>query len=292
MGGLDRVALLLLLVAIAWHVLGGDDAPPEQPRRPHLEAPPPAAQPRPAPLPAPPPAAMERARPLPPPSADDPVFHVRIDRRRGPSTGTAFSIDPAGLWLTARHVVHECERIGLRRDRSQVRATVAWVHPRADLALLRTQGGTPPLALAPAPLVLGQDGYAIGFPQGRPGAVHGRVLGRSQMQAEGRFAGRAPTIAWAERGREPDFSGSIGGISGGPVLDARGHVVGVIVAETPRRGRFETIAPEVLAAGASRPLPVGDPSAREVDLSPRTLPGVADTLRDRLRVAQAVCIAG
>jgi hypothetical protein len=90
----------------------------------------------------------------------------------------------------------------------------------------------------------------------------------------------------------PDFSGSIGGISGGPVLDARGHVVGVIVAETPRRGRFETIAPEVLAAGASRPLPVGDPSAREVDLSPRTLPGVADTLRDRLRVAQAVCIAG
>ena len=44
-------------------------------------------------------------------------------------------------------------------------------------------------------------------------------------------------------------------------------IVGVIVAETPRRGRFETIAPEVLAAGASRPLPVGDPSTREVDLS-------------------------
>ncbi|MFZ9415411.1 MAG: hypothetical protein ACO3CS_11175 [Alphaproteobacteria bacterium] len=53
MGGLDRVALLLLLVAIAWHVLGGDDAPPEQPRRPHLEAPPPAGPPRPPPLPAP-----------------------------------------------------------------------------------------------------------------------------------------------------------------------------------------------------------------------------------------------
>lgn len=292
MGGLDRVALLLLLVAIAWHVLGGDDAPPEQPRRPHVEAPPPAPQPRPAPVPLPAPPTAERARPLPPPSADDPVFHVRIDRRRGSATGTAFSVDGSGLWLTARHVIHECDRIGLRRDRGLVRATVAWVHPRADLALLRTQGGTEPFALSATPLSLGQDGYAIGYPQGRPGSVHGKVLGRSQMQAEGRFAGRAPTIAWAERGRAPDFSGSIGGISGGPVLDARGQLVGVIVAETPRRGRFETIAPEVLAAGAGRPLPVGAPGTREADLSARTLPAIADALRERLRIAQAVCVAG
>ena len=288
MGGLDRIALLLLLAAVAWHLLGGDDAPPEQPRRP------PIATPTPAPRPAPslPPPAAERARPLPPPSADDPLFHVRIDRRRGPATGTAFSVDAAGLWLTARHVIHECDRVGLRRDRGVVRATVAWVHPHADLALLRTQGGTQPLALSPAPLALGQDGYAIGFPQGRPGAVHGRVLGRSMMQAEGRFNGRAPTIAWAERGRSPEFDGSIGGISGGPVLDARGFIVGVIVAETPRRGRFETIAPEVLAEGAGRPLPLGDAATREADLTSRTLPEIADTLRARLRVAQAVCAAG
>lgn len=241
---------------------------------------------------APPPAQDQRARPLPPPAADDPVLLVRIDRRRGPATGTAFSVDPEGLWLTARHVIQDCDRVGIRRERGLVRATVAWVHPRADLALLRTQGGTPPLALAPLPLSLAQDGYAIGFPQGRPGAVHGRVLGRSQMQAEGRFSGRAPTIAWAERGRAPDFSGSIGGISGGPVLDARGHVVGVIVAEAPRRGRFETIAPEILAAGAGRPLPAADAAASEADLSARSLPAIADQLRERLRVAQAVCVAG
>lgn len=283
MGGLDRIALLLLLAALAWHMLGGDDTPLDQPRRPPIEA-------RPAPAPAPP--RVEQARPLPPPAADDPVFHVRIDRRRGAATGTGFSVDGAGLWMTARHVIHECERVGLRHARGTARATVAWVHPRADLALLRTQGGTPPFALAPAPLAPGQDGYAIGFPQGKPGAVHGRVLGRTQMQAEGRFTGRAPTIAWAERGRVPDFSGSLGGISGGPVLDARGHLVGVVVAETPRRGRFDTIAPEILASGAGTTLPAGDPVRPELALSARDLPDIADALRARQRIVQAVCVAG
>lgn len=288
MGGLDRIALLLLLAAIAWHVLGGDDTPLYQPRRPSIGMGAPPAPPSP---PAAPPRA-EQARPLPPPAADDPVFHVRIDRRRGAATGTGFSVDGAGLWLTARHVIHECERVGLRHARGVARATVAWVHPRADLALLRTQGGTPPFALAAAPLALGQDGYAIGFPQGKPGAVHGRVLGRTQMQAEGRFTGRAPTIAWAERDRVPAFSGSLGGISGGPVLDARGHLVGVVVAETPRRGRFDTIAPEILATGAGTALPAGDPARPELALSARDLPDIADALRARQRIVQAVCVAG
>lgn len=288
MGGLDRIALLLLIAALAWQMLGGDDTPLDQPRRPPVErAPAPALPPL-----SPPPPRGEQTRPLPPPAADDPVFHVRIDRRRGAATGTGFSVDGAGLWLTARHVIHDCERVGLRHARGVARATVAWVHPRADLALLRTQGGAPPFALARAPLAPGQDGYAIGFPQGKPGAVHGRVLGRTQMQAEGRFTGRAPTIAWAERGRFPDFSGSLGGISGGPIFDARGYLVGVVVAETPRRGRFDTIAPEILAAGAGTALAPGDPARPEFTLSARDLPAVADTLRARQRVVQAVCVAG
>jgi hypothetical protein len=112
------------------------------------------------------------------------------------------------------------------------------------------------------------------------------------MQAEGRFTGRAPTIAWAERGRFPDFSGSLGGISGGPIFDARGYLVGVVVAETPRRGRFDTIAPEILAAGAGTALAPGDPARPEFTLSARDLPAVADTLRARQRVVQAVCVAG
>ncbi|MBM3525540.1 MAG: trypsin-like peptidase domain-containing protein, partial [Alphaproteobacteria bacterium] len=218
-------------------------------------------------------------------------FRVQIDSRRGAATGSAFSVDRSGLWLTARHVIQDCRQVGLRGSRGWVRAQVAWVHPRADLALLRTESGSTALPLSPEPLTRGLDGFAMGFPQGRPGAVHGKLMGRSQMQAEGRFNGRAPTISWAEVRRHPDFSGSLGGISGGPMLDGRGRLIGVVVAESPRRGRFDTIAPEVLSAVsiAERPLPRSATGEGSIPVPRDAVDRAADTLRDRLQIVQAVC---
>ena len=43
----------------------------------------------------------------------DPAFTVDVGEK-GNSTGTAFSIRDEGVWLTARHVVDGCDRIGLR----------------------------------------------------------------------------------------------------------------------------------------------------------------------------------
>lgn len=293
MSFLERLVLGILVAVVAHSLLFRSG---EQPRRPSPEnfAPRPP-EPAPAPPPVPTPSSPTPGRPpglaLPAPSSGDPIFRVKMDARRSAATGTAFSVDRAGGWLTARHVIQDCTQVALRGSRGWVRASVAWVHPRADLALLRTEGGAAELPLSAEPLALGGDGFAMGFPQGRPGAVHGRLMGRTQMQAEGRFNGRAATISWAEIRRHPDFDGSLGGISGGPMLDDRGRLVGVIVAESPRRGRFETIAPEVLAPVTidKKPLPRADGGTGPITVSRDAFGRAADTLRDRLQIVQAVC---
>lgn len=288
MNALERLVTIVLVVLVVQTILSrGGDKPRRPPPSDHT---PPREAPAPLPPPSTPAPPTVTGRALPPPSSGDPIFRVKIDARRGAATGTAFSVDDGGYWLTARHVVQDCAQIGLRGSRGWVRAQVDAVHPRADLALLRTDSGTAALPLSPEPLTLGLDGYAMGFPQGRPGAVHGRLMGRSQMQAEGRFSGRAPTVSWAEIRRAPDFDGSLGGISGGPMLDGRGRLVGVVVAESPRRGRFETIAPEVLdpLRVNQRPLPRAGGSG-VLPVSPDGFGRAADALRDRRQIVQAVC---
>jgi serine protease Do len=283
MGRIERIVIGLLIAAVISHLVERWTSPPSGSSRPPIQTTPPAG-PRPAPQP---PGAS-----LPPPSVADPVFAVRVEPRQGSSTGTAFALDQGGLWATARHVILDCPRVALRSSRGWVEARPVWHHDQADLAVLRSAGGVAPLALAGEPLRRGQDGFAIGFPQGRPGAVHGHLLGRSQMQAEGRFRGRAPTVTWAEIARVPDFEGSLGGLSGSPLLDAAGNVIGVVVAENARRGRFETLAPELLDSVAeSGARPRRAPRAEGDRLDARALPRAAADLRDSMRVAQVACAA-
>ena len=106
----------------------------------------------------------------------------------------------------------------------------------------------------------------------------------------GRGARTESVLVWAETGRTDGLKGTLAGLSGSPVLDRAGRVIGVTVAESPRRGRIYTAAPETLAAAlaathqrAAR-FAVGEPIT--VDNYGR----VADTLRRDLRVAQVICL--
>ena len=73
---------------------------------------------------------------------------------------------------------------------------------------------------------------------------------------QGRGARTEPVLVWAETGRTDGLKGTLGGLSGAPALDDQGRVVGVTIAEAPRRGRIYTTAPETtartLAAGGRR----------------------------------------
>ena len=62
-----------------------------------------------------------------------------------PTAGTAFSIAGRGRWVTARHVVEGCRRPALVIGGGRAVAADVRLAPRADVALLLTDGG--PVAL-------------------------------------------------------------------------------------------------------------------------------------------------
>jgi S1-C subfamily serine protease len=163
--------------------------------------------------------------------------------REGPSsTATCFAVHPDGWLLTAAHAVEGAHAITLRFVSGDARAaTVARTAPDADLALLRVEGGLPawlPLSLrAPE---RSERVYTLGFPGPR-------LLWSEPDPASGtvRAAGPAPALI------ETDVPAHAGN-SGGPLVDVRGEVVGVLsrIAETPDERWRATLA--VPAAEARR----------------------------------------
>ncbi|MFN4288367.1 MAG: serine protease [Brevundimonas sp.] len=208
-----------------------------------------------------------------------------------PSMGTAFSISADGRWLTARHVVEGCRQTALVVGSNRAVAADVRLAPGADIALLITEGG--PMAMPVVidePLREGQRAFHPGFPQGRPGEVTSRLLGRETLRIMGRGARDEPVLAWAEVGRTSGLGGTLAGLSGAPAVDRQGRVIGVTVAEAPRRGRIYTTAPETLTPilrGATRrgERATGEPVTIE------NYGRVADSLRRDLRVAQVVCLS-
>ena len=200
--------------------------------------------------PEPPPTVLEADGPtLPPPSPLDEQILVQVDAPKD-GIGTAFAVNRRGQWITARHVVDGCDSVGLLVAPGQyVPVESVTLDPDHDLALISTGRSPNPVKLdLSSPLHIGSEGYHVGYPQGRPGEVASRLMSRSKLITRGRRDSSEPILAWAEVGRTRGLDGTLGGISGGPVFDAEGRVRGVIVAESPRRGRLYTAAPSSIEA--------------------------------------------
>jgi len=208
-----------------------------------------------------------------------------------PSSGTAFSIAGRGRWVTARHVVEGCRKPALVIGGGRAVAADVRLASRADVALLITDGGPPALPVAAdAPLRKGQRAFHPGFPQGAPGEVTTRLLGRETLKVFGRGAHEEPVLAWAEVGRTDGLGGALSGLSGAPALDGQGRVLGVTIAEAPRRGRIYTTAPESFGP-AIRGEQGPDEAAQGQPMTVETYGRASDALRRDLRVAQVVCIS-
>ena len=206
-------------------------------------------------------------------------------------SGTAFSVAASGIWLTARHVIDGCRQPAIVV--ADGRGVAARIRGSADdVAVLTTVGGSPALSVnAVSPLHRYQHGYLPGFPQGGPGEAASQLLGFQTLHKRERATPPVATMAWAEVGRTDGLTGSLAGLSGAPVLDSGGQVVGVTLAEAPRRGRIYTSTPSAMGralknAGVTL-APVSPGSAVSVDNYGR----VADGLRRDLSVAQVVCLA-
>ncbi len=155
---------------------------------------------------------------------------VRVEaRRRIPSSGIVWSGD--GIVITAAHTVEREEeiRVGLPGG-SAVPATLVGRDPSTDLAVLRLEGAS---GLVPAPQD-GTDGLRVGhlvMVLGRPGRTVRATLGIVSALGD----------AWrTAEGTEVDHFlqadvGFFPGISGGPLVDVAGRVLGMHTVALHRR---------------------------------------------------------
>jgi serine protease Do len=161
------------------------------------------------------------------PSAEDGDTLREFDRPR-PGSGSGFIIDRSGFILTNNHVIETAQRITVTlADGRSFRAEVVGADNATDVALLRIDG-PPDFPAAPLgnsdDLRVGEWVCAIGNPLGY---VHSVTVGVVS------FIGRKlfdPSLdAYIQTDAAINF-----GNSGGPLINARGEVVGINAAVSSR----------------------------------------------------------
>ena len=110
------------------------------------------------------------------------------------------------------------------------------------------------------------------------------------MRHRGRMGFREKVNVWGEVSRIPGRFGSLGGLSGGAVFDDTGRVIGVVEAESRRRGRIMTGEPKTI----SETLKLARVNVKPGEtvgggFSKNDYPQAARRLITTLRIARVVC---
>lgn len=146
-------------------------------------------------------------------------------QKEGQSEGhfgaTGFIISPNGYVVTNYHVVKDADSVHLQNTKGEsLRADVIYIDPTNDLAMLHISDSafsplkTTPYTFKEADSDLGEDVYTIGFPRDEV------VYGQGYLSSRTGYAG--DTTAY-------QLSIPVNpGNSGGPVIDSRGQVIGII----------------------------------------------------------------
>ncbi|MBL4801552.1 MAG: trypsin-like peptidase domain-containing protein [Emcibacter sp.] len=225
----------------------------------------------------------------------DPIIAITSEaKNRGQIyTGTAFSLSEQGVWGTAQHVTAGCtDLVVLINARKGYRVTEVTQHPTADISILKTARGAKPFQIEERDLSYNSEGFHFGYPRGEPGNVYSRLIGRRIIKTRGARNTKESVLVWAEEIRQPDHNLSLGGISGGPILNTQGHLVGVHIAGSVRRGRSYSSLPETLLSLLQQT----DYSAPRTDTEDKALYQVDHLretgilLRKRLSVTKVICM--
>ena len=188
---------------------------------------------------------LERARALRTGNARAAPPPGRVDARYG----TAFPVTSGGHFLTAAHVVSGCAPILLiTAEGEKYPASLVDSDVIRDISLLRSELDAAPFAAVTAPPVAGLAVVAIGYPEeGRP-----RILpriDRGTVRGIGDGPGAGLYIA-AEIGLRR-------GNSGGPLLDGKGDLLGLVIQKRDRAAFYAATGEqgdELVLAVANRSL--------------------------------------
>ncbi|MFL5334001.1 MAG: serine protease [Geminicoccaceae bacterium] len=190
--------------------------------------------------------------------------------------GTGFFLGGAGRLVTAAHLVAGCAVVRVVPEGGAgLAAKVESRDAGLDVAVLRVSGGAPvPAALAPELPAAGAYLTAVGYPE----AAAGGALARLPLTAIELPIPRPPE-------RMP-LHGAVAhpGMSGAPVVDAHGRVVGMLL------GRGDPAAPGSADLAGRIGFPVAEVA---VALPARWLPqpGVAAPTGE-VTVARVLCLSG
>lgn len=134
---------------------------------------------------------------------------------------TGFIISPNGYVVTNYHVIKDADSVHLQNTKGEsFRADVIYIDPTHDLAMLHISDSafktlkSAPYTFKETDSDLGEDVYTIGFPRDEV------VYGQGYLSSRTGYAG--DTTAY-------QLSIPVNpGNSGGPVIDSRGQVIGII----------------------------------------------------------------
>jgi serine protease Do len=144
------------------------------------------------------------------------------------SRGSGFIIHPDGYILTAQHVVDKAKEIEVRlADLQRVPAKLIAADSQVDLALLKIDTGRalPVLSLGDSDSIrVGELAVVFGYPFGRESSMSLGIISR---------AGRTYEDSAGYDLIQTD-AGAYAGGSGGPLLNPKGHVIGMITMASER----------------------------------------------------------
>jgi S1-C subfamily serine protease len=166
------------------------------------------------------------------PGSGDGVAGPDIAALRPEVSGTGFFISEDGYLVTNAHVVKDASQVRLVTQLGLISARVVKVDAANDLAILKAEGNFPALPVASSRGVkLGATAATVGFP-------NIGLQGFAPKLAKGEIASLAGAL---DDPRHFQISAPIQpGNSGGALVDARGNVIGVVVAKLSQQAALAT----------------------------------------------------
>lgn len=175
---------------------------------------------------------LERARALRDGGPVAPQRPGRVAARHG----TAFPVAPGGHFLTAAHVVNGCAPILLiTAEGKEYPASLVDSDTIRDIALLRSELDTAPFAAVATLPVAGLPVVAVGYPEEGRARIRPRI-DRGAVRTIGGGPGEGLYIA-AEIGLRR-------GNSGGPLLDGKGDLLGLVIQKLDRAAFYAATGKE------------------------------------------------